>query len=68
MEIADPEAINMDGSGEPTTSAGEPSSEDKVNENAGDEVPAETMKFFNINAVSCDLSEKGFGNTFASLR
>jgi hypothetical protein len=68
MEIADPVSINMDGSREPTTSAGEPSSEDKVNEDAGDEAPAETMKFFNINAVSCNLSEKGFDNTSTSLR
>jgi hypothetical protein len=65
MEIAEGESMSLDESREPTVPAGEPSGEDKDNGEAGDEVPAETVKFFNANAVCSAPNEQGA--VFASI-
>ena len=43
--------MSLDESREPTVPAEEPSGEDKDNGEEGEAAPAETMKFFNVNAV-----------------
>jgi hypothetical protein len=62
MENAEGESMSLDESREPTMPAGEPSGEDKNNEEGGDEVPAETVKFFNLNTVCCAPNKVGAVN------